>query len=215
MGYFKRLWILILMVLAGGVGCTPKTNDGVTPLQPTSTTIFTNPWVLYHNVLLTGEGVLTFWGNGTAQNQAPAPVQTINFSDNTVSAYDGTNSLSYTTSNWYDWTYAGMILINTPDYTTYNASNGWNLSSGGFTQCTFWTRANVVGGSAEFEASNSSCGNPCLAHTYNLTTQWTQHTLGFTNNTNVAGLFQISITSTGVPVHLLPSTIYVDDITYE
>ncbi len=211
----KQLLILGFIALAGLGGCSPKASDGVILSKPAATNIFTNPWVLFHDGLKTGEGVLTFWGNGSVQNQPNSPVQTISFMDTTVPAYDGTYSLSYTTTNWYDWTYAGMILINTPDYTTYNAANGWNLSSGGFTKCVFWARANVAGGSAEFEASNSSCGNPCLANTFALTTTWTEHTLTFSNNTNVAGLFQISLTNTGVPQHILPYTIYVDDITYE
>jgi hypothetical protein len=206
MKHFAWIFIFAMVLLAG---CSPKTNDGITPTQPSYTGgNLPDPFLIYNGSLAAGIGVTVF-----LPPPYTAPVN-VNLTDTSITPISGNASMSFGLSSFNPggnassptgyW--ASFLLIPNPQ-------NGIpvtvNLSGDGFSQATFYSKfvgaAGVTTMPIGFGAANGTA-------TLNLTNNWVSYSVPLGSLTAVNNFLSVGFANN---TDSAPLTVYVDDLVYQ
>ena len=194
MRYFKFLFLVGVLALAG---CQAKTNDGLIPTQPSYTGGgFLNPLNLYDGSLAAGVAVDVY---------LPAPYDasvTIQFNDTSVTPVSGHANMVFGVNNY---SVSGNPGANWVAFALLPSSGAVDLSSGGFTQMTFYAKATAAA------SVNVNGGNSAVTPVF-LTTSWQQITIPLGS---MASVSQLLIVGMAAPNEPAPFTVYIDDLRYQ
>jgi hypothetical protein len=179
------------------VGCQAKTNDGLIPTQPSYTGGgFLSPLNLYDGSLAAGVGVDVY---------LPAPYDasvTILFNDTTVTPVSGHANMVFAVGSY---SVSGNPGANWAAFALLPLDNPIDLSSGGYTQMSFYARATASA------SVNVNGGNSAVTPIF-LTTSWQPYTIALGSMASVGQLFIVGMAAPNEPA---PFTVYVNDLRYQ